>query len=50
MKVRLRDGRAELVIRAWGAFTVGVELDEGRRLLELNLAELPGVPKEFAER
>jgi hypothetical protein len=32
------------------AFTVGVELDEGRRELELNLAKLPGVPKEFAER
>jgi hypothetical protein len=50
MKVPLRDGRAELVIRAWGAFTVGVELDEGRRRLELNLAELPGVAEEFAER
>lgn len=50
MKVPLRDGRAELIIQAWGAFTVGVELDEGRRRLELNLAELPGVPKEFAER
>lgn len=34
----------------WGAFTVGVETDDGKTRLELDLALLPGVPQKFASR
>src|SRR6059036_633347 len=44
-----RDGVARLRVVAYGAFTVGVEADEGKTQLELDLAELPKVPKAFRE-
>lgn len=34
----------------WGAFTVGVETDDGKTRLELDLALLPGAPQKFASR
>lgn len=40
------DGRAVLVLFAYGAFTIGALLEDGTRL-ELNLATLPGAPDEF---
>lgn len=40
-------GKASLTITAWGAFTVGALTDDGTTELELNLARVPGVPKEF---
>jgi hypothetical protein len=40
---------ATLPVLAWGAFTVGVELDTGVKL-ELDLAEVEGAPKVFKER
>ncbi|MFM7164855.1 MAG: KGGVGR-motif variant AAA ATPase [Planctomycetaceae bacterium] len=49
-KVPLQDGMASHVVHAWGAFTVGVELDGGRQQLELDLAELPDVSQHFRDR
>lgn len=43
-------GAAELVLRAYGAFTVGALADNGDTKLELDLAELPHAPREFRER
>lgn len=43
-------GLATLDLVSWGAFTVGVVTDEGKTKLELDLAELPGVPVLFASR
>lgn len=43
-------GVAELKLRAWGAFTVGVLADEGRTKLELDLAELEDAPEDFRSR
>lgn len=43
-------GVAELTLVAWGAFTVGAVTDGGSTRLELDLAELPGAPREFRER
>jgi hypothetical protein len=40
------DGRAALQLFAYGAFTVGALLEDGRTL-ELNLATLPGAPDQF---
>jgi hypothetical protein len=40
------DGRASLTLFGYGAFTVGALLEDGSRL-ELNLAELPGIPDAF---
>ena len=40
------DGRATLVLYAYGAFTIGALLEDGTRL-ELNLATLPGAPDQF---
>ncbi|MBT0666024.1 hypothetical protein KI809_17060 [Geobacter pelophilus] len=42
-----QDGIAELYLKAWGAFTVGVLADEGATRLELDLAELPDAPYKF---
>jgi hypothetical protein len=47
--VAVRNGEAVLNFYAWGAFTVGVEADEGRTRLELDLASVPRAPKEFIE-
>jgi pYEATS domain-containing protein involved in immunity len=43
------DGRAPLELFAWGAFTVGVVLEDGTKL-ELNLATLEGAPDQFRIR
>lgn len=40
------DGKASLVLYAYGAFTVGALLEDGTKL-ELNLATLPGAPNQF---
>jgi hypothetical protein len=36
-------GEASLVLRAWGAFTVGAVADDGQTMLELDLASSPNV-------
>src|ERR1041385_2376933 len=46
--VEVKDGVATLELYAWRAFTVGAEADNGGTRLELDLSELPGVPKLFA--
>lgn len=43
------DGKAALQLFSWGAFTVGVIVDDGTRL-ELDLAQAPGAPQKFIER
>lgn len=43
-------GTADLVLRAYGAFTVGVVADNGDTRLELDLAALPHAPRTFRER
>lgn len=43
------DGRASLQIFSYGAFTVGVLIDDGTRL-ELDLARIAGAPPRFLER
>jgi len=45
-----QDGVARLSLSAWGAFTVGALLDDGKTQLELDLAQLSGVDPEFANR
>lgn len=47
-QIKIRRGIARLDVLAWGAFTVGVLLDDGTKL-ELDLAELSSAPKEFRE-
>jgi hypothetical protein len=48
-KVKVKDGKAQLDLLAYGSFTVGVSCDNGNTQLELDLAELPQVPKVFRE-
>jgi CHAT domain-containing protein/pYEATS domain-containing protein involved in immunity len=48
--VSVRDGRASIRVLAWGAFTVGAEVDNGKTRLELDLAELKSAPRAFRER
>lgn len=48
--VPVQNGRAEISLLAWGAFTVGAVADDGSTRLELDLAELPGVPEPFRSR
>lgn len=48
--VNVSDGIANLQVVAWGAFTVGVECDNGETKLEIDLAELPDAPQLFKER
>ena len=43
-------GVATLELIVWGSFTVGVVTDDGATSLELDLAELPGVPDYFRDR
>jgi len=43
------DGIAREELRAYGAFTIGAVCDEGDTFLELDLASLPDVDKEFRE-
>ncbi len=45
-----KQGRAELSLCVWGAFTVGAITDGGQTKLELDLAKLPGAPAKFRER
>ena len=44
------NGRAELRLLAWGAFTVGAVVDDGATRLELDLADLESAPQTFRER
>lgn len=41
------NGRAKLDLVAWGAFTVGVEADEGETRLEIDLAQVDNAPAGF---
>lgn len=45
--VNVKDGIASLYVEAYGAFTVGVEADEGTTRLELDLSENDTYPKAF---
>lgn len=46
-EVKVRNGMASLKLIAWGAFTVGVEADDGRTRLELDLSTLEDAPEDF---
>jgi hypothetical protein len=46
----VRRGVATARKRAYRAFTVGAEADEGRTRLELDLAQVPGAPSPFKDR
>lgn len=48
--VKVVDGKAVNKLISYGAFTVGVEADNGVTKLELDLSELPDAPKIFRER
>lgn len=48
--VEVINGVAAHDVIAFGAFTVGAEVDGGATQLELDLAELPSAPKAFRER
>ncbi|MBX7044199.1 MAG: hypothetical protein K1X86_00050 [Ignavibacteria bacterium] len=48
-EIEVKNGKANLKIYAYGAFTVGAVADKGATKLELDLAELPNAPKEFKE-
>jgi hypothetical protein len=43
-------GKATLEVEAYGAFTVGVVVEQDGTLLELDLADLPRAPKRFREQ
>ncbi|MFN8366721.1 MAG: pYEATS domain-containing protein [Candidatus Kapaibacterium sp.] len=47
--VRVKNGKATLTIYSVGSFTIGALVNGGDTKLELNLAELPGVPKKFKD-
>jgi hypothetical protein len=49
-EVAVIDGKATLELRAWGAFTVGAEADNGQTKLELDLAALKNAPRVFRNR
>lgn len=48
-RVRIAGGQAHVRLYAYGAFTVGALVDDGEIELELDLAEIPGVPEEFLD-
>ena len=49
--IAAKNNMAELNLNwVYGAFTVGVETDNGQTKLELDLAELEDAPKDFRER
>jgi hypothetical protein len=50
--VQAINGEAPLLLRAWGAFTVGAVADDGQTVLELDLASSPNVvaPEEWRKR
>lgn len=43
----VKGGKAELVLVAWGAFTIGAEADGGKTGLELDLTAVPGASEDF---
>ncbi len=47
--VEAKGGIARLSVLGYGAFTVGAEADDGRTVLELDLATLPRAPRAFVE-
>lgn len=48
--IAVNDGIAKLTLKwVYGSFTVGAEVDNGDTTLELDLAKLPDVPKEFRD-
>ena len=49
-KIKVLDGVAQYNIIGWGAFTVGVECDDNKTKLELDLAELTEAPELFRKR
>jgi len=49
-RVAPTNGNARLVLRAWGAFTVGAEADEGKTRLELDLSQDSRFPETFRQR
>lgn len=49
-KVKVLDGVAHYNMIGWGAFTVGVECDENKTRLEIDLAELADAPELFRKR
>lgn len=48
--VSATDNKAELEVKAWGAFTVGALMDEGTTKLELDLSHLEGAPADWRTR
>jgi hypothetical protein len=48
-EVTAEGGVARVSVLAYGAFTVGVEADGSRTVLELDLASLPHAPRAFVE-
>lgn len=48
-RVPVRNGRAILNLRAYGAFTIGAVADNGKTSLELDLMSVPGGTREFYE-
>jgi hypothetical protein len=48
-KIRVRAGRARLEMSSYGAFTVGAITNAPEAELELDLAALPDIPKQFRE-
>jgi hypothetical protein len=47
--VPVRNGQATLRFHSYGAFTVGALADHGETALELDLAQIPSVPKRFRD-
>ena len=48
-EIEVKGGVAEMIIRSYGAFTIGAEADEGKTRLELDLMDVPGGTKRFYE-
>jgi len=47
--VEVEGSEAVLTLKVYGSFTVGAETDNGNTKLELDLAEIPNVPKDFKD-
>ena len=50
MESEAKDNKAQLNIFAWGAFTIGIECDDKRTQLEIDLSELADAPLVFKSR
>jgi hypothetical protein len=50
VKIYVINGVARLTFPAWGAFTAGIEADQGETLLEIDLAKEPTAPPLFRDR